>query len=220
MQLKWSSQCNISIAHCTRYSVTRLISCWFDLEKLFGRTEKSYVQKGLHAAERFRDLQLHICIYGRNATQYKAKYHLLMIVTFSSICICIENINKTLCTKLKGLFTIFLFSVRSHILNSNGVWYWWFCPEGPINAPNSRFLGFYFVPRDLDSQRHMGPRLAAQGTLTRGASRGPIWRRESRSPGDKIKTQKSWVLGIFRPLRAKSPIPHPITIQNMRSDRK
>ena len=25
---------------------------------------------------------------------------------------------------LKGLFTIFLFSVRSHILNSNGVWYW------------------------------------------------------------------------------------------------
>ena len=33
-------------------------------------------------------------------TQYKAKYRLLMIVTFSSICICIENINKTLCTKL------------------------------------------------------------------------------------------------------------------------
>ena len=24
---------------------------------------------------------------------------------------------------LKGLFTIFLFLVRSHILNSNGVWY-------------------------------------------------------------------------------------------------
>ena len=70
---------------------------------------------------------------------------------------------------LKGSFTIFLFLVRSHILNSNGVWYWWFCPEGPINAPNSRFLGFYFVPWDLDSQRHMGPRLAAQGTLTRSA---------------------------------------------------
>ncbi len=70
---------------------------------------------------------------------------------------------------LKGSFTIFLFLVRSHILNSNGVWYWWFCPEGPINAPNSRFLGFYFVPRDLDSQRHMGPWLAAQGTLTRSA---------------------------------------------------
>ena len=68
---------------------------------------------------------------------------------------------------------------------------------------------------DLDSRRR-GPRLAAQGTLTRGAtdlsqgplaprvevlgaaSRGPL-RRESRShvaprvevPGDKIKTQKS-----------------------------
>ena len=25
---------------------------------------------------------------------------------------------------LKGSFTIFLFLVRSHILNSNGVWYW------------------------------------------------------------------------------------------------
>ena len=74
-----------------------------------------------------------------------------------------------LISPLKGLFTIFLFSVRSHILNGNGVWYWWFCPEGPINAPNSRFLGSYFVPRDLDSRRHMGPRLTAQGTLTHGA---------------------------------------------------
>ena len=70
---------------------------------------------------------------------------------------------------LKGSFTIFLFLVRSHILNSNGVWYSWFWPEGPKNAQNSIFLGFKFVPRDLDSQRHMGPRLAAQGTLTRGA---------------------------------------------------
>ena len=71
--------------------------------------------------------------------------------------------------QLKGLFTIFLFSVRSHILSSNGVWYSRFCPEGPINASNSNFLVSYFVPRDLDSQRHMGPRLAAQGTLTRSA---------------------------------------------------
>ena len=70
---------------------------------------------------------------------------------------------------LKGSFTIFLFSVRSNILNSNGVWYSWFCPEGPINASNSKFLFFYFVPRDLDSQRHMGAWLAAQGTLTRSA---------------------------------------------------
>ena len=149
---------------------------------------------------------------------------------------------------LKGLFTIF-FSVRSHILNSNGVWYSWFCPEGPINASNSIFLFFILSPGDLDSQRHMGPRLAAQGTLTHSAgdldsrrhrfpmalwvevpcavSQGPL-RRESRShvaprvevPGDKIKTQKSWVWGVYRPLRAKSPIPHPITIQNMRSDQK
>ena len=54
----------------------------------------------------------------------------------------------------------------------------------------------------------MGPRLAAQGTLTRSAgdldlrrhrfelrslgaaSRGPIWRRESRSLGTKLKPQK------------------------------
>ena len=149
---------------------------------------------------------------------------------------------------LKGSFTIFLFSVRSNILNSNGVWYSWFCPEGPINASNSKFLFYYFVPRDLDSQRHMGPRLAAQGTFTRSAgdldsrrhrfpmalwvevpcavSQGPL-RRESRShvaprvevPGDKIKTQKFWVWGVYRPLRPKSAIPHPITIQNMRFER-
>ena len=185
VQLKWCTQCIISIAHCTRYSVTQLISCWFDLEKLFGRTEKSY-RKGLCAAERFRDLQLHICIYGRNATQYKAKYHLLMIVTFSSICICIENINKTLCTKLKGLFTIFLFSVRSHILNNNGLWYSWFCPISNLWSCESR------------SHVALGVEV----------------------PGDKIKNQKIWVWGVYRPLRAKSAIPHPITIQNMRSDQK
>ena len=70
---------------------------------------------------------------------------------------------------LKGLFTIFLFSVRTHILNSNGVWYSWFWSEGPKNALNPKFLGFYFVPRDLDSRRHMGPRLAAPRTSTSGA---------------------------------------------------
>ena len=133
-------------------------------------------------------------------------------------------VNLYFWTILKGLFTIFLFSVKSHILNSNGVWYSWFWPEGPINARNSTFLGFNFVPRDLDSRRHMGPRLAAPRTSTRGAkgpwlksvaprvkvpcaaSRGPL-RRESRShvaprvevPGDKIKTQKCWVLAVYRP---------------------
>ena len=58
------------------------------------------------------------------------------------------------------------------------------------------FWVFILSPGDLDSQRHMGPRLAAQGTLTRSAGdldsqrRGPRlaaprdlnWRRESRSP--------------------------------------
>ena len=38
---------------------------------------------------------------------------------------------------------------------------------------NKTFLSYlilsYFVPRDLDSRCHMGPRLAAQGTSTRGA---------------------------------------------------
>ena len=105
---------------------------------------------------------------------------------------------------LKGLFTFFLFLVRSHILSSNGVWYSWFWPEGPINAPNSIFLGFNFVPRDLDSRRHMGPRLTAQGTLTRGAgdldsqrhgtltqiygaaSQGPL-RCELRSPAPRVE---------------------------------
>ena len=90
------------------------------------------------------------------------------------VCICHQNArNFTYEYILKGLFTIFLFSVKSHILKSNGVWYSWFWPKGPINARNSTFLGFNFVPRDLDSRRHMGPRLAAQGTLTQLLSK--IW---------------------------------------------
>ena len=77
-------------------------------------------------------------------------------------------VSFTTTSRLKGLFTIFfLFSARTHILNSYGVWYSWFWSEGPKNAPNSRFLGFYFVPR---------PRLAAQGTSSRGAVEVP-WRR-------------------------------------------
>ena len=72
-------------------------------------------------------------------------------------------------SNLKGLFTIFCLLFKSHILGSNGVWYSWFWPEASINTINSTFLGFYFVPRDLDSRRHKGPRLAAQGTSTRGA---------------------------------------------------
>ena len=39
-------------------------------------------------------------------------------------------------------------------------------------------------------------------------------------PGDKMKTQKCQVLGVYRPLRPKSVIPHPITIQNMIFEQK
>ena len=88
---------------------------------------------------------------------------------------------------LKGLFTIFCLSFKSHILDSNGVWYSWFWPEGSINAQNSTFLGFHFVPRDLDSRRR-GPRLAAPLIWVKvpfGAA--------SRGPGHKIQTQKFWV---------------------------
>ena len=97
---------------------------------------------------------------------------------------------------LKGSLTIFLFSVRTHILDSNEVWYSWFWSEGSINALNPKFLDFYFVPRDLESRRHMGPRIAA--------IRGPC-RRNTRS---------------HVALRPKSAIPHLITIQNMSPDRK
>ena len=66
---------------------------------------------------------------------------------------------------LKGSFTIFLFSVRIHILDSNEVWYSWFWSEGSINTLNPKFLGFYFVPTvvatcDLISRRQR-PHLAA-----------------------------------------------------------
>ena len=47
-------------------------------------------------------------------------------------------------------------------------------------------LGFNFVPRDLDSQRHMGPGLAAQGTWTRGA-KGP----ELAAPRD-LDLRRQW----------------------------
>ena len=89
---------------------------------------------------------------------------------------------------LKGLFTNIFLPFKIHILNSNGVRYSWFWPEGSINAPNSKFLGFNFVPRDLDSRRHMGPGLAAQGTWTRGAGdldsrRQGTWTRSAKGPG-------------------------------------
>ena len=115
---------------------------------------------------------------------------------------------------LKGSFTFFLFSVRTHILNSNGVWT---TPCGiadfgrrGLKRPKSQIFGFLFcpqgprlaAPRDLDSRRHHGitiviPRWRRQSRSLGAATRGPC-RRHSRShvaprlevPGDKIKTQK------------------------------
>ena len=71
-----------------------------------------------------------------------------------------------------------------------------------------------------------GP-MAPQVKVPCAVRRGPL-RRESRShvvlrvevPRDKIDTQKCSVSGVYRPLRPKSAIPHPITIQNMRFDQK
>ena len=65
-------------------------------------------------------------------------------------------LTKTRIGILKGLFTIFLFSVRSHILNSNGVWY--FARRGLKMPQTQDFWVFILSPGDLDSRR--------QGTLT------------------------------------------------------
>ena len=81
----------------------------------------------------------------------------------------------------KGLFTNFFLLFKSHILDSNGVWYSWFWPEGSINAQNSQFLGFHFVPRDLNSRRHR-----FESRSHGAASRGPL-RRESRSPVPRVE---------------------------------
>ena len=81
---------------------------------------------------------------------------------------------------LKGSFTIFLFSVRTHILDSNEVWYSWFWSEGPKNALNPKFLDFYFVPRDLESPPYEVP----CGAATRG-------------PWGQNKNPKNWDLGRF-----------------------
>ena len=87
---------------------------------------------------------------------------------------------------LKGSFTIFLFLVRSHILNINGVWYSWFWLEGPKNAPNSIFGGFKFnLPWRCESR---SPALRVK--VPCAASRGPMWRCESRSLGANLKPQK------------------------------
>ena len=137
----------------------------------------------------------------------------------------------------KGIVHQFFF-YRSHLI------YWivmgcGIADFGRRGRPKLNIFGFSFCSH--------GPRLAApQGTSTRAmgpwlksmaprvevevpcaAIRGPL-RCESRSlvalrvevPGDKIKTQKCWGLAVYRPLRTKSAIPHPITIQNMRFEQR
>ena len=45
-------------------------------------------------------------------------------------------------------------------------------------CPKFKVFGFNFVPRNLGSRRHMRPRLAAQGTSTRSATRDlDSWRK-------------------------------------------
>ena len=115
--------------------------------------------------------------------------HMLPTICYQHLLNNIQNVATTapvpcfiLEPVLKGSFTIFLFSVRTHILDTNEVWYSRFWSEGSINALNPNFLGFYFVPRDLESRRHMGPRVAAAGTSS-GGGRDLEWRRQGTSTG-------------------------------------
>ena len=114
------------------------------------------------------------------------------------------SIQKTNRYALKGFFTNFLLALKSHILDSNGVWYRhsWFWSEGSINTPN--------WTKDLDWQCHRlswGPtslwvknldsRSFVQESTSFGVvSRGPLWCRESRSPGIKFWT-KIFEFGAF-----------------------
>ena len=63
------------------------------------------------------------------------------------------------------------------------------------------------------------------GAAIQGPSALPfevLWRCYSRSqvktPGDRIQDQDFQVSGVYRPLRTKRALPHPIAIQNMRFD--
>ena len=59
-------------------------------------------------------------------------------------------------SEFKGIvhnFFVYRSNLIFWIVMGNGVWYSWLCPDGSINGQNSTFLGFHFVPRDLDSRR-------------------------------------------------------------------
>ena len=55
----------------------------------------------------------------------------------------------------------------------------------------------------------MSPRLSTRGAIDL-----------SQGPEGQNKNPQILVLGIYRPLRTKSAIPHPITIQNMRLEQR
>ena len=59
---------------------------------------------------------INIMVRGQKKIKYKMQIALNITYHLSKLC-------SSETDSLKGLFTIFLFLVRSHILSSNGVWY-------------------------------------------------------------------------------------------------
>ena len=122
-----------------------------------------------------------------------------------------------------GVVAQFCLSIKSHILDSNGVLYcsFWsegsinplnfgpgFCPQGPwMAAPHGILIDNAVVPWIR------GPCATVSGTtglsfeIPCGAAIQGLW---GHLP-DQI-FQRS---GVYRPLQPKRAIPHPITIQNM-----
>merc|ERR1711923_365383 len=60
-------------------------------------------------------------------------------------------------------------SPKSHILDSNGVWYSSFWSEGPKNHRNLKILVSKFVPRGFEARRTWGFEAQRHGVLRRGA---------------------------------------------------
>merc|ERR1711923_606317 len=60
-------------------------------------------------------------------------------------------------------------SPKSHILDSNGVWYSSFWSEGPKNHRNLKILVSKFVPRGFEARRTWGFEARRDGVSRRGA---------------------------------------------------
>ena len=80
--------------------------------------------------------------------------------------------------QLEGLFTNLFLSSKSHILDSNAVWYvLLILVEGVYKRPNLNNFGLPFCPQGFWlTAPHIGPRLAAPWDLDSiygAASRGP-----------------------------------------------